>query len=169
MRGRATDRHPLESARLCSVLHIGRHVDCPCLFSIEKGRSKIDMRPNSTVNYSQTSWELQSQVLRAIAHPTRLKILFALNEGPLCVNDLNALVSISQPLLSQHMAVLRKQGIIACHTDGSLRCYYVSKPTLVKNLTRLCTHCHSVVEKDCSTVIREAAGRRGTNRGGECD
>ena len=104
------------------------------------------MHANSAINHPQTDWESQAQVLRAIAHPVRLKILDALRGGPLYVNDLNALITIPQPQLSQHMAALRKLDIIACHTNGPFRCYYVSKPTLVKRLVRLCTQDHPVVE-----------------------
>ncbi len=119
------------------------------------------MSVNSSLDDRQTDWESQAQVLRAIAHPVRLQILDALRDGPLCVNDVNALVSISQPQLSQHMAALRKLGIVACHTNGPLRCYYVSRPTLVKKLMRICAEEHPVVEKDRATVVREAAKRRG--------
>lgn len=108
----------------------------------------------------ETDWERQARILRTIAHPVRLTILDALCRGPLCVNDLNGLVTIPQPQLSQHMAALRKLEIIACHTNGPLRCYYVSKPTLVKRLIRLCTQDHPLVEKDRSSVIREARKRR---------
>ena len=109
---------------------------------------------------SDTGWESQARMLRAIAHPVRLRILEALCEGPLCVNDLNVLVTLPQPHLSQHMAALRKAEIVACHTNGPLRCYYVSKPTLVKKLVRLCAQDHPAVEKDRAVVIREAARRR---------
>lgn len=108
----------------------------------------------------ETDWETQAHVLRTMAHPVRLRILDALCRGPLCVHDLNLLVTVPQPQLSQHMAALRKLEIIACHTNGPLRCYYVSKPTLVKKLVRLCAQDHPVVKKDRSAVIREAAKRR---------
>ena len=120
------------------------------------------MSANSSLNNRQADWESQAQMLRAIAHPVRLQILDALRDGPLCVNDVNALVSISQPQLSQHMAALRKLGIVACHINGPLRCYYVSRPTLVKRLLRICAEEHPVVEKDRATVVREAAKRRGS-------
>jgi ArsR family transcriptional regulator len=64
-------------------------------------------------------------------------ILSALCERPQCVKDINLLIPIVQPHLSQHMAALRKAGLINCHTCGPLRCYYVLRPTLVKKLLKL--------------------------------
>ncbi len=110
----------------------------------------------------QTDWQAWSRLLRTVAHPVRLQILETLSKGPLCVNDVNALVPISQPQLSQHMAALRKMAIVACHTNGPLRCYYISRPTLVLKLIQLCTEEHPIVEKQRATIVREAAQRKET-------
>jgi len=105
-------------------------------------------------------WEERARLLRAIAHPVRLMILEALCEGPLCVTDLNGLVAIPQPQVSQHMAALRKSGVVACHINGPLRCYYITRPTLVKKLVQLLTADHPVRERDRSAVVRDAERRR---------
>jgi ArsR family transcriptional regulator, arsenate/arsenite/antimonite-responsive transcriptional repressor len=106
------------------------------------------------------AWTERASLLRAIAHPVRLMILEALCEGPLCVTDLNGLVAIPQPQVSQHMAALRKSGVVACHVNGPLRCYYITKPTLVKKLVQLLTADHPVRERDRSAVVRDAERRR---------
>jgi len=105
------------------------------------------------------AWEERARLLRTIAHPVRLMILESLCEGPRCVTDINALIAIPQPHLSQHIAALREARLIACHVNGSLRCYYILKPTLVKQLIRLIAAEHAERERDRTTVIREA--RRG--------
>jgi len=107
-------------------------------------------------------WEDRARLLRTIAHPVRLMILESLCEGPQCVADINALIEIPQPHLSQHIAALREARLIACHVNGSLRCYYILKPTLVKQLVRLVSVEHAERERDRSTVIREAQRRRET-------
>jgi len=121
------------------------------------------MCASSNACHGTADWEARAQLLRAIAHPVRLQILDALCHGPLCVNDVNALVTIPQPQLSQHMTALRKAGMVACHTNGPLRCYYVSKPTFVGKLIHLCEEEHPIIEKDRATVVREAARRKGHN------
>ncbi len=118
------------------------------------------MHTHTTASEPRTDWDFCAQLLRAVAHPVRLQILATLCEGPLCVNDVNALVAVPQPQLSQHMAALRKLEIVACHTNGPLRCYYICRPTLVKELIRLCTEEHPIVPKDRAEVVREAATRR---------
>ncbi len=105
-------------------------------------------------------WAERARLLRVIAHPVRLMILEALCEGPLCVTDLNGLVAIPQPQVSQHMAALRKSGVVACHVNGPLRCYYITKPTLVKKLIQLLTAEHPVRERDRNAVVRDAERRR---------
>ncbi len=105
-------------------------------------------------------WAERAGLLRSIAHPVRLMILEALCEGPLCVTDLNGLVAIPQPQVSQHMAALRKSSVVACHVNGSLRCYYITKPTLVKKLIHLLAAEHPVREQSRSVVVRDAERRR---------
>jgi ArsR family transcriptional regulator len=105
-------------------------------------------------------WEQRARLLRTMAHPVRLKILESLCEGPRCVTDINALIDIPQPHLSQHIAALRKSRLIACCINGSLRCYYILKPTLVNPLIRLISGEHLERERERTTVIREAQRRR---------
>ena len=104
-------------------------------------------------------WEERAKLLRVMAHPIRLAILEALCERPRCVKHINYLISIPQPYLSQHMAALRKQNLVACHACGPVRCYYVLRPTLVRKMIRLLRQEHPLRERDCRSVVREA--RRG--------
>jgi ArsR family transcriptional regulator len=103
-------------------------------------------------------WDDRARLLRVMAHPVRLMILRALCERPHCVKDLNSLVPIVQPHLSQHMAALRKAGLVDCHVCGALRCYYVVRPTLVKNMLRLLSEEHPIRLRSRDAVVR--ASRR---------
>jgi DNA-binding transcriptional ArsR family regulator len=63
-----------------------------------------------------------AKLLRALANPVRLAIVDALGDGELCVHELvDALVAghpmVTQPLVSQHLRVLRSAGLI----DGTRR------------------------------------------------
>ena len=108
----------------------------------------------------ETVWEDRAKLLRAMSHPVRLLILEALCDGPRCVLDINTLVDISQPHLSQHIAALRKANLVACHTDGPLRCYYVVRPTLVRKLIPLLRQDHPIHERKREIVVREAQKSR---------
>ena len=65
------------------------------------------------------------ELLRAVAHPARIKILEELSKGVKCVSDFGFL-EINQPNVSQHLAALRNRGIIDFYMYGRLRCYYLA-------------------------------------------
>jgi ArsR family transcriptional regulator len=96
-----------------------------------------------------------ARLLRALAHPVRLMILEALADRSQCVNELNSLVPIAQPHLSQHMAVLRKAELVDCHAKGALRCYYLLRPTLIRRMTRLLRENHPPRARSRDSVLRE--------------
>lgn len=52
------------------------------------------------------------RLLKALAHPVRLKILEVLCQGDECVCHLNALLGKTQPYVSQQLAVLRRAGLV---------------------------------------------------------
>jgi ArsR family transcriptional regulator len=59
-------------------------------------------------------------VLKAIADPTRLTMLAALwrAKAPVCICDFDAMVDLSQPTISHHMAKLRAAGLVDCEKRG---------------------------------------------------
>ncbi|HAU30816.1 MAG: Regulatory protein ArsR [Desulfotomaculum sp. 46_80] len=65
------------------------------------------------------------EVLKALAHPTRLKIIEMLKEGERCVCEINVLADIEQSNISQHLAILRKADILTSRKDGSKVIYRV--------------------------------------------
>ena len=106
------------------------------------------------------AWHEQTQWLRAMAYPVRLMILEALCEQPRCVKDINSMISIVQPHLSQHIAALRNAGLIDCHGAGSLHCYYILRPTLVKKMMRILSQDHPQRERDRRSVMRAVKRRQ---------
>ena len=110
---------------------------------------------------TDTDWDNRARLLRVMAHPVRLMILGALCKRPQCVKDINLLVPIVQPHLSQHMAALRKAGLIDCHVCGPLRCYYIVRPTLVKKMLRLLSEDHPIRLRHRGSGVR-ASRQEGT-------
>jgi len=78
-----------------------------------------------------------AELLKAFSHPTRLMILKELASGPKCVTDIEELLSVKQANVSQHLTVLRHARLVDYAQDGLLRCYYVSRPHLVRDLLAL--------------------------------
>ena len=69
-------------------------------------------------------------LLKVIAHPVRVKILEELTKGVKCVSDFEELLEINQPNLSQHLGLLRNNGVIDFYIDGRLRCYFLVDPII---------------------------------------
>jgi DNA-binding transcriptional ArsR family regulator len=78
-------------------------------------------------------------LFRALADPSRRKILQSLMEGEAAVKDLTARFDISQPAVSQHLATLRHAGLVADRRDGRL-VYYRIDPEGLRPLIDWLTH-----------------------------
>ena len=59
-----------------------------------------------------------AQLLRALANDKRLMLLCLLVEGERSVGELNARVDLSQSALSQHLAVLRNDGLVTTRREA---------------------------------------------------
>jgi len=67
-------------------------------------------------------------LLKAMANEARLMVLCQLIEGEKTVSDLQEAVGLSQSAMSQHLAVLREQDIVATRRDGQSVYYRISDP-----------------------------------------
>lgn len=83
--------------------------------------------------------------MKALADPTRLKILHQLEAGEVCVGDLAERVGGSQANVSKHLGVLRKAGLVSCRRDGMNVCYTVADDSAF-------TICRLV----CDALVRQA-------------
>ena len=59
-----------------------------------------------------------ARLLRALANEKRLMLLCTLVEGEKSVGELNSQVDLSQSALSQHLAVLRADGLVATRREA---------------------------------------------------
>lgn len=64
-----------------------------------------------------------ADLLKALGHECRLMILCSLVEGEKTVSELNARVPLSQSALSQHLAKLRHQNLVAIRKDAQMVYY----------------------------------------------
>ena len=58
------------------------------------------------------------RVFKALADPTRVRILGLLTAGEICVCHLHESLRLSQPLVSRHLAYLRRAGLVETRKDG---------------------------------------------------
>ena len=74
---------------------------------------------------------LQAEVLRTLASPRRLEILHRLAIGPCEVGRLADDLGLSQPNVSQHLAVLRSSGLVDADRDGRAVQYRLADPDVM--------------------------------------
>jgi ArsR family transcriptional regulator len=72
----------------------------------------------------------RAELLKAISHPDRLRILEELTQGVKCVSDIEEFLKINQSNVSQHLSLLRRLGVIDYYIDGRLRCYFLKDPII---------------------------------------
>lgn len=73
-------------------------------------------------------FSMEADFLKALAHPTRVRILEHLREGEKCVCEFTEDLDMEQSNTSQHLAVLRKQGIVSFRKEGLKVIYKVNYP-----------------------------------------
>ena len=66
-------------------------------------------------------------IFRAFSDRTRLRILYLLVDGEMCVGDLVEILQLPQPTVSRHLAYLRKARLVDVRKDG-LWAYYSLMP-----------------------------------------
>ncbi len=104
--------------------------------------------------------ELQAETLKALASPRRLEILHRLDQGPCDVGTLAADLGLSQPNVSQHLAVLKAAGLVDAERDGREVRYRISDPEVIT----ACGIMRSVLERRLARLARLTAGGSGDAR-----
>ena len=67
-----------------------------------------------------------SGLLKALSHPDRLILLCQLSQGEYCVSELEEMLGIHQPSLSQQLGVLRQEALVETRRDGKQMYYRIA-------------------------------------------
>ena len=81
--------------------------------------------------------ESYAEKLKVCGHPLRLKILCLIENEDACVTELWTCLNQSQPVISQHLAVLKEKDIVISEVKGNKRYYSISDPfikVLIKDM-----------------------------------
>lgn len=79
-----------------------------------------------------------AELLKLLANDQRLIILCRLSGAEMSVSELGEHVSLAQSALSQHLAKLRAQGLVATRREGQNIYYRLANPTAQKLVGALC-------------------------------
>ena len=66
--------------------------------------------------------------IRCLGHPLRLRLLEALETGEKTVSALQEYAGVSQPMVSQHLMVLRAHGVVDLRRAGPFAYYWIVEP-----------------------------------------
>jgi ArsR family transcriptional regulator len=64
-------------------------------------------------------YQAKAEFFRMLGHPVRIRVLELLQAGPMPVRDLLAAIAVEPSGLSQHLAVLRRSGLVTSAREGS--------------------------------------------------
>jgi DNA-binding transcriptional ArsR family regulator len=71
-----------------------------------------------------------AEVLKAVAHPLRLRIVAILCAGDEHVNALAERLDAPQPIVSQQLRILRSRGLVAATRENGFARYRLAEPAL---------------------------------------
>lgn len=78
--------------------------------------------------------QFKAQFFKALAHPLRIRILDALRNGEMGVNELSSQLQVEQSNLSQQLGVLRGGSLVVGRKDGNNVYYSVRDPEVFRLL-----------------------------------
>ena len=87
------------------------------------GDSNDGFAPKDLAEKMQQASMQASQLLKSLSHPDRLLLLCQLTQGEYCVSELESLVGVGQPSLSQQLGILRKDELVTTRREGK-QIYY---------------------------------------------
>jgi len=90
-----------------------------------------------TTSLTQEITLLHANLCSALADPTRILMLYALNEKPCNVNTLAEELAISQSAASRHVNLLRERGLVTSVRDGQSVLNSLADPRVIEALDLL--------------------------------
>ena len=80
---------------------------------------------------------LHNNICRALGDPTRIQLLYALDEQPTCVGDLADVLDLPQSTTSRHLAVLRQSALVSTERDGTTVVYSIADRRIIEILDQM--------------------------------
>ena len=81
--------------------------------------------------------------LKLMSHPERLLMLCRMDEGEVSVTELVVLSGLSQSAVSQHLALLREEGVVSIRGEAQTRFYSLKDPLVSGIIHALCELCEA--------------------------
>lgn len=98
------------------------------------------MKPNDLSELKENAGRMSGR-LKIMGHPERLLMLCRMDEGEVSVNELVDLAGLSQSSVSQHLAMLREEGVVNVRAEAQTRYYSLNDPIVRGVIHALCEMC----------------------------
>jgi ArsR family transcriptional regulator len=83
----------------------------------------------------QARYEAQAQIMKALAHPTRVLIAHELAKGEKCVCELTDMVGADTSTVSKHLSIMKNAGIVDFEKRGTSMFYSLRMPCVLNFFT----------------------------------
>ncbi len=97
--------------------------------------------------------ELESRLFAILGQPTRLRLLYMLREGELCVCKINPAMREDQSVISRHLAKLRDMGLLASRKEGVSVYYSIAEPAVFELLEKADGMLRGIVERQAREAV----------------
>lgn len=101
----------------------------------------------------EEGYQLRTGYFKALAYPTRVKIIDFLKKGQRSVGEISWQLKIKQANISQHLTILRKAGIVTERREGRI-VYYHIKNSRVFEVLQLIDHIMQRGSKERTKALR---------------
>jgi DNA-binding transcriptional ArsR family regulator len=103
------------------------------------------MKPNDLSELKANAANMAGR-LKLMSHPERLLMLCRMDEGEASVTELVELAGLSQSSVSQHLAILREEGVVSIRGEAQTRFYSLKDPIVRGVIHSLCELCNEAGE-----------------------
>jgi len=79
-------------------------------------------------------YQLKAEFFKTLGHPARIRVLELLGQREHAVSELLPVVGVEATNLSQHLAVLRRAGLVVTRKDGAAVYYSLTSPRVAELL-----------------------------------
>lgn len=90
---------------------------------------------------TQQAAQKVAEVLKAVAHPERLRIVEILENGEKCVNEIVTCLEGKQSITSQQLNMMKDKGVLQCRRDGAKVYYRIANENVIRVLHCVYDHC----------------------------
>lgn len=89
----------------------------------------------------------KARIFKALSDPARLEILEILRNGERCVCEIIPALGLPQPIVSKHLAILRRVGLVKVKVQGNRRIYSVTDPFIYKIIDSITVNSINVLKQ----------------------